>query len=415
MKKLLLLLLILCGLPLIASGQVSLKDVVEDKKDMADSYYGIFKYKGKPFTGEATEYYENGQMKSSRNYKDGMYQGYWTEWYSNGNMKFRGDRYKNKGEGLTKWWHENGQLKKMGTYNLDKQHGAVLRWYDNGNLQQIRYYINDIANGNWTTFDKNGDVLDEGNDMNRYYRPFFGNDTAPEGFEETSPSFTADGNTMVFARYTDWVKKVPYIAYKNGKTWKKEKLPIADTLYNLAISAEGNRIVFKKFEYSGEDEISRTFVVDRINGSWGSPKEVDNLFNINAGYFQFTKEGVLYMFARKPRNGIYYSEPTPDGYYSKPKWLSDEVGLEKSDSFDVHIHPEKNKLIITQAYSTEKYPNRGAIGMYYYKKKNGEWVREKRIPLGYAWGACITPDGKFVFVRNGNLQFVNLTELEIDW
>ena len=396
-------------------GQIPLSKITEDKSDMADNYYGTFKFEGKAYTGKVIAYYPSGTIKTIRNFKEGKYHGIWTEWHENGNRKFQGDRSNNKGDGLTKWWHENGQLKKMGTYDMDKQQGIVLRWHPNGALKQIRHYEQDKPTGPWSMFDKQGDILDEGDDDHIFFRPYFGEQVAPDGFEETSPSFTADGKTMVFARYQDWVKKVPYMAeYQQGK-WVKERLNFVDTLYNLAISPDGKRIVYKTFEFLPEEEITHTFIVDKKGSSWGKPREVKNLYNLNAGYFQIGDDGTLFMFAREPRRGIFYSKPHPTDHYTRPVWLSDDVGLEGSDSFDVLMHPEGDRLIVTQAYSTKKWPERGPIGLYYYEKRNGDWERIKRLPLAYAWGASITPDGKFVFVRNGNIQYVKINDLDIPW
>ena len=201
----------------------------------------------------------------------------------------------------------------------------------------------------------------QGEDTEASYPLFFKDQPAPPGFEETSPSFTSDGETMVFARYEDWVKKVPYIATRSGNSWVKERLTFADTLYNLAIAPRGNRIVYKTFE-GDENETTRTFYVDRTESGWGTPVEIESLYNTNAGYFQIMEDGALYFFARSPERGIYYVEPDGNGSYIEAVWLSDNVSLEGSDSFDILMHPEENKLIITQAYSTEKYPDRGEIG-----------------------------------------------------
>lgn len=394
-------------------GQVPIDDIVEDKNEMADAYYGTFKYQGQAYTGNVVAYYENGKIKTLRSFKDGKYHGFWTEWYPNGNRKFQGDRKENKGHGLTKWWHENGQLKKQGTYDMDKQQGVVVQWYENGSLQQIRHYDQDQAFGGWTTFDKNGEVWDEGDDNNLFYRPFFGNDVAPSGFEETSPSFTSDGKTMVFARYDDWVKKVPYIAHLKDGRWHKEQLSITDTLYNLAINNQGDKIVFKRFEVLDREEISRTYISEKSGDEWQAPIEVNNLFNINAGYFDFTSDGTLFMFARKPKTGIYYSLPDEDEMFTKPIWLSDDVSLDISTSFDAVVNDEKNKLIVTQEYQRKRQSELGNIGMYYYEKQGEKWQRIKRIPVGYGWGAEVVGN-KFVFVRNGNIQYISLDDIEIN-
>ena len=38
-----------------------------------------------------TYYYENGQIESEANYKDGKYDGKWTLWYANGYKKWEGN------------------------------------------------------------------------------------------------------------------------------------------------------------------------------------------------------------------------------------------------------------------------------------------------------------------------------------
>jgi Tol biopolymer transport system component len=65
--------------------------------------------------------------------------------------------------------------------------------------------------------------------------------STPEG-TETSPSITADGQTMVFARTAGWTDKGPYIATRQGDGWRVQKAPFTDTLYNLAVAPDGQSI-----------------------------------------------------------------------------------------------------------------------------------------------------------------------------
>ena len=145
----------------LVQAQVPFDEIIEDKQEMADSYYGTFKHKGEAYTGNAIAYHENGKIKTLRGYKDGKYHGMWTEWYSNGNRKFQGDRIENKGHGLTKWWYENGLQKKQGTYDMDIQQGVVVQWHPNGNLKQIKFYDKGNVIGGWVVFDENGTPIEE--------------------------------------------------------------------------------------------------------------------------------------------------------------------------------------------------------------------------------------------------------------
>ncbi|MBT8281616.1 MAG: hypothetical protein KJO16_08560 [Muriicola sp.] len=347
-------------------AQVPLRDIAYEEMGQL-SVDGVFTHEGEPYSGKAIDYYKNGPIKELREFKDGKYQGVWKKWYSNGELK------------------------------------------------SIRNYKEGKLTGNWTTFKQNGEIEDKGDTEHLFYRRFFGEEDSIDGYEETSPSFTADGQTMVLARYKEWERKVPFIAYLKKGKWLKEQLPFVDTLYNLAISPGGNRIIYKVYDQLNGKEVSRVYTVDKRDGQWGAPVEIRRLFNLNAGYFQIAPDNTLYFFARSPKTGIFMSKPRKNNKYSRPKWLGEEVSLPDSDSFDVFVHPDKHKLIVSQYYDESKYPERGEVGLYYYEKEADSWIRKKRLPLSYGWAPSITADGKFVFVRNGGIQYLPLQELGIEW
>jgi hypothetical protein len=348
-----------------SSAQLYIQD--QELEDGELYIIGTLTFEGEPYTGNAIAYYDNGIMKTLREFMDGKYHGIWKEWYNNGELK------------------------------------------------HIRNYRQDEPSGPWTTYTQTGAIFDEGDDDHLFYSPFFGDDSPADGFEETSPSFTSDGNTMVLARYKEWERKVPYIAYREDRFWRKERLSFVDTLYNLAISPSGERIVYKVFDKVAGEKVSRVFLVDKKGHQWGEPKEVRKLFNLNAGYFHISPDNTLFFFARSPKTGIYMSRPKGKNLYSKPRWLGEALSLPDSDSFDVFVHPQKHKLIVSQYYDEEKYPELGEVGLYFYEKTGKTWIRKNRLPLSYGWGPCITPDRKFVFVRKGGIQYISLDDLGISW
>ena len=162
-------------------------------------------------------------------------------------------------------------------------------------------------------------------------------------------------------------------------------------------------------------KVEQVFVTDWQDGQWQRPVEVLPLRGTDAGYFQIHPDGTLYYFCWKPKSGIYYSKPDSQKIYGEPIWLSDVVGLEESTSFDVLVHPDKTKLIISQYYAKKMHAEYGEPGFYYYEKKGDQWQRIQRLPLGYGWGANITADGNFVFVRGGQLRTIPVNELGIEW
>jgi hypothetical protein len=233
---------------------------------------------------------------------------------------------------------------------------------------------------------------------------------------ETSPSVTTDGQMMVFARTENWRDKVPYVATRSDNGWNVVKAPFADTLYNLAIAPNGQSAFFKAYAMQGGDEVSRAYRVERSPDGWGVPQPLPSLFNINAGYFCPMADGTLYFFARAPRPGIYVAEPDGNGGYSTPQWLSDAVSPEGTTSFDVLVHPDEDRLIITRAGIPDNRADElGPRGFYVYRKTPGGWQEVQRLDLPYGWGATVLPDGRFLFVDAGNLQTVPLVALGIDW
>ena len=82
------------------------------------------------------------------------------------------------------------------------------------------------------------------------------------------------------------------------------------------------------------------------------------------------------------------------------------------------MHPNKDKLIITQDTFPKEIQEKEGFegnGFYFFVKEGESWKRIKRLPLAYGWGASITPDKKFVYVRNSDIYYVPLSQLGIDW
>ena len=233
---------------------------------------------------------------------------------------------------------------------------------------------------------------------------------------ETSPSISADGQTMAFARTPNWRDKVPYIATRSGDAWTVAEAPFADTLYNVALAPDGQSAFFKTYEMQDGEEVSRAYRVERTEDGWGTPHALPSLTGINAGYFCPMADGTLYFFARTPRPGIYVAAPDGNGGYGAPQWLSDAVSPEGTTSFDVLMHPDEDRLIITRAgIPDDRADDLGPRGFYLYRRTADGWQEAKRLDLPYGWGATVLPDGRLLFVDAGDLQAVPLAALGVDW
>lgn len=242
-----------------------------------------------------------------------------------------------------------------------------------------------------------------------------------EKIKEGSPSITADGQTLVFARYQSYGDKVPYIAEKTGDGWEVERLPFVDTLYNLAISPDGERIVYKTRSRPapGVDRENNAFRVDRQgDGTWGDPVEMQPSLK-DAGYFRIAADGTLYLFINAtegtPR-GIFTAELMADGSYDDPVWLSDAVSPYPSVTYSPVINAGEDMIIVNRAgLNEEEEKQLGEKGLYIHRKYGFQWDTGRRVNLPYTWYSMVTPDHRLVFVNDGDLYVADLADLGIEW
>ena len=115
-------------------------------------------YQGKPFTGNATVAYSNGNIQSNQTFKDGITTGLWQEWYENGKLKFSLNWLNGKGHGLWEYYHENGMLRSEETFNIDIPTGISLEYYNNGQLKMKWNWLNGKKNGFQTYYSEAGTI-----------------------------------------------------------------------------------------------------------------------------------------------------------------------------------------------------------------------------------------------------------------
>jgi antitoxin component YwqK of YwqJK toxin-antitoxin module len=95
------------------------------------------------------EWYDNGQKKGERTYKNGKKDGLWTDWYNNGQKKEEGNYKDERKNGSWTTWDDNGQKKSKMTYKRGVDHKWTF-WYENG---QKGFEINFLEDGS-VDFDK---------------------------------------------------------------------------------------------------------------------------------------------------------------------------------------------------------------------------------------------------------------------
>lgn len=128
-------------------------------------------------------YYENGQLSSEGNLKNGKPEGYWKNYYESGILKSEGNRldhqldstwkfYSEEGilreeinyksglrNGVTNTYSKEGFLEVTTPYRDDAKHGIVFTYYTNGGIHSETPFDNGKENGIAYEFNPKGDII----------------------------------------------------------------------------------------------------------------------------------------------------------------------------------------------------------------------------------------------------------------
>ena len=116
-----------------------------------------------PFTGNNLCNYENGQVKTKGEIKDGKLDGKWTYWYENGQIE-REQYFKDGNiEGKQTSWYENGQKECEAKHDdiLGRGKSKVTCWFESGQMLLENNYKDDKLDGKETWWNENGQIEQE--------------------------------------------------------------------------------------------------------------------------------------------------------------------------------------------------------------------------------------------------------------
>jgi antitoxin component YwqK of YwqJK toxin-antitoxin module len=115
--------------------------------------------------GKWKEYYNDGKLKSEGEYKDGKRIGEWIYYHNNGKIEQRGKFVAGgKPNGEWKWYYETGNLLREEKFRNGKEDGMMIEYSDTGNVITKGDFIDGEKDGPWMSID--GDRKNEGNYKN---------------------------------------------------------------------------------------------------------------------------------------------------------------------------------------------------------------------------------------------------------
>ena len=103
--------LLACGQSMKSSVDSTSEQVVSEDSLELIAVKGIYVYNNEPYNGEATKYYDNGQIATSISYKNGKKHGVIKKWFSSGVLSYEAHYTHGKKDGKSKTWWKHGTPK----------------------------------------------------------------------------------------------------------------------------------------------------------------------------------------------------------------------------------------------------------------------------------------------------------------
>lgn len=299
------------------------------------------------------------------------------------------------------------------------QAGNMLGWHfryldrEGGALFEYKYLAFD-AHGRWTRRIRSRDgkperfearsLTDEGDDYPLQTPGVFGRGSVSTAASETSPSFSADGQTMVFARYDeDWARKLGFIARRRNEVWEVAPLPFGE-LYNIAIAPAAQTIYFAV----ARGELSELFRADLGADGWSEPVSLTRKFGIRGGYVAPQANGDLLFYDAGGDSGAgtYLATNTDEGYEPPRPYYVPESG----PAFDAFLRTD-GTLLVTRCFD-QTCESGSQNGIWRIRRDAGDTdSAEKLAGMPYGWGAQTVPSlGLLVFTNGDDILMLPFAE-----
>ena len=168
----------------------TVEKIIPKEIEKFKKYYtsGKIKTEGQFFdnqkTGEWISYYENGEVKSVRNYKAGELNGYqkidysqvlymegyskngqktgtWKSYFKENNQLKYLKHFDDYGNSTGKWesYYDSGELHLIENYSINMTDGKEIEYYKNGKIYTVGNKRNSIKIGTWKIYNEKGELI----------------------------------------------------------------------------------------------------------------------------------------------------------------------------------------------------------------------------------------------------------------
>ncbi|NND50901.1 MAG: hypothetical protein HKN54_00760 [Flavobacteriaceae bacterium] len=443
----------------------------ENKKDAETSiirFENIKYYKNpiteneRPYKYRMTYYFENGtpfrwiELDSAGRMTTDYIYVYDTNWTQTG-ARYREESavdfsiekvsYRNDSTQVTEWIDSIGNVyytmidnlnKQKKTYRAefigDRTHGYDSTFYnDKGFVERIfftntkgkvyndRSFKYDSINnyGDWTLRKKiMDDTIREVQKREVHYNNYYSSDNGKfyEGIISTAEisenviSFTNDESVVFLTRTSDWANQSAYIAHKtNGAYVETVSFEDLDTIYNGAISPNGNQIIFT----TRNADQKAIWLLKKQGDTWSEKINLTASSGITGGYFNWLSDSELY-----------FQSSGNQGDIVKGKLVNDILTIEENlielntlDGAEFSPFVERNERFIIFTRYIESDPSQQGFFISYNTNVSGnpEWSKPEKLEmLPYGWSAFIVNENsQFIYTDGDDIYSVPIDKLKI--
>jgi len=381
----------------------------------------------KPYSGKMSSKYNNGNMKTEGQYKDGLPVGTWKFWDRDGteytgavskyvfheiqsgetlksianNFEVDVDQLYELNEDIDNDTGDKikaGQV--IGVKTADDADGQFLFWYDKQRIKikSHKVFINGKRNGKWTFWNENGNIVRTGSyaagKRDGSYAYYFN-----DGSKKEEGAWKNDQRDGLWVKYSNNGNTQKEGTYSNGKkdgvwtTWNDKGLMASKYLY------ENNKVIDKwafkyQFYSNGNEKTLKSTRNNKLDGKqtiWHQNGQMKSIGNYTTG-----KE-----------NGDFQEWYENGQMQSKVNYLNGNMDGAYSEWFDNGQMRQQGSYVDNEFYLTTRWNNEGGILI---KDGNGKWVGKnaegrKLWAKEYQDGRLISDwEYKYEYFDNGQIK-----------
>ena len=405
----------------------------------------------KPYSGIMSSKYNNGNMKTEGQYKDGLPVGTWKFWDRDG-TEYTGDVSKyvfheiqcgetlkniaNKFEvDIEQLYELNEDIDKdtgdkikagqvIGVKTANGADGQFLFWYDKQRIKikSHKVFINGKRNGKWTFWNENGNIVRTGSyaagKRDGSYAYYFN-----DGSKKEEGAWKNDQRDGLWVKYSNNGNTQKEGTYSNGKkdgvwtSWNDKGLVASKYLY------EKNKVIDKwsfKYQYysNGNEKTLKSTRNNKLDGEqtiWYQNGQMKSIGNYTTGkengdFQEWYENGQLSskkIYVDGFITGEFSAWYENGQMQSKVNYLNGNMDGTYSEWFDNGQMRQQGSYVDNEFYLTTRWNNEGGILI---KDGNGKWVGKNAEGLKlwakeYQDGRLISDwEYKYEYFDNGQIK-----------